>query len=139
MRPMSDHLDPVAPTELTLVIPATNDHIRFARLMASAVGARLGFDYDLLEDLRIAISELCTSVTEGTANGGQLTLTYRGDATGVHITGHSLVAPGTPAPSVPGELTRQVLEAVAAEHTFETSTTEVRFTLDLRAAPSPAL
>lgn len=135
---MPDHLDPDAVTELTLVIPVANDHIRFARLMASAVGSRLGFDYDMLEDLRIAVSELCTSVTEGNPNGGRLKLTYRGDAGGVRITGRSALAPGSSVPVEPGELTLQILEAVAGEHTFETSSTEVRFTLVLRPAPSPA-
>ena len=135
---MADPLVPDAVTELTLVIPAANDHVRFARLMAAAVGSRLGFDYDVLEDLRIAVSELCTSVTEGSPAVGPLTLTYRGDATGVHITGHASLAPESSEPVAPGELTLQILDAVAGEHTFETSSTEVRFTLVLPAAPLPA-
>lgn len=135
---MSDDPDPGAVTELTLVIPAANDHIRFARLMASAVGTRLGFDYDTLEDLRIAVSELCTSVTEGTPSGAQLTLTYRGDASGVHIAGYAPLAPGSPPPAAQDDLTRQILDAVAGEHTFEVGPMGVRFTLVLRATPSPA-
>ena len=138
MRRMADPRSPDAVTDVTLVIPATNDHIRFARLMASAVGTRLGFDYDELEDLRIAISELCTSVTEGASNGSPLTLTYRGDAIGVHITGHHVLEPSSSAPPELGELSLQVLAAVAAEHTFETSAAEVRFALVVRAATPPA-
>jgi len=131
---MSDDPSRGAATELTLVIPAANDHIRFARLMASAVAARLGFDFDTIEDLRIAVSELCTVVTEG-ASRGDLTLTYSGDSDGMRITGHASVVPGSPAPEAPGELTRQILEAVTDDHTFELDTAEVNFTLFRRAMP----
>lgn len=135
---MSNEADPGAVTELTLVIPATNDHIRFARLMASAVGSRLGFDYDTLEDLRIAVSELCTSLTEGTLGDGLLTLTYHGDADGVRVTGHAPITEGSPVPEPPGELTLQILNAVAGEHTFELGPDGVSFTLLMQATPSRA-
>lgn len=135
---MSDEADPGEVIELTLVIPATNDHIRFARLMASAVGSRLGFDFDTLEDLRIAVSELCTSVTEGSRSSGPMTLTYRGDANGVRVTGHAPIAEGSPPPQPPSELTLQILNAVAGDHTFELGPTGVSFTLRLQATPSPA-
>lgn len=135
---MSNDADPGAVTELTLVIPATNDHIRFARLMASAVGSRLGFGYDTLEDLRIAVSELCTSLTEGTPGDGLLTLTYHGDADGVRVTGQAPIAEESPLPEPPGELTLQILNAVAAEHTFELGPAGVSFTLLMQATPSPA-
>lgn len=138
MRYMPDDPDLGAVTELTLVIPAANDHIQFARLMASAVGTRAGLDYDTIEDLRIAVSELCTSVTEGVTSAGDLTLTYRGDATGVHIVGRAPLAPGSAAPVPPSELTRQILDAVAGGHTFELGPAEVRFTLVMRATASPA-
>lgn len=123
---------PVA--ELTLVIPAVHDHVRFARLMASAMASKLGYDYDTIENLRIAVSELCTSVAEITT-GDELTLTYRGDANGVRIDGHAPRTPGSPAPEGPNDLTRQILEAVADDHTFEVGPDDVNFTLLLRAAP----
>ena len=119
-------------TELTLVIPPANDHIRFARLMASAVAARLGYDFDTLENLRIAVSELCTAVTEG-AVSRELTLTYRGDVEGLRITGYAPAVPGSPAPREPEELTRQILDAVADEHSFDIGPSGINFTLLLRA------
>lgn len=133
---MSDDPARGATTELTLVIPPANDHIRFARLMASAVAARLSFDYDTIEDLRIAVSELCTAVTEGISRG-DLTLTFSGDTNGVRVTGRAPLMPGSPTPEVPGELTRQVLEAVTDEHTLELGNAEINFTLFRRADPPP--
>jgi hypothetical protein len=132
---MSDELANGAATEIRLVIPTANDHIRFARLMASAVAARLGFDYDTIEDLRIAVSELCTVVTEGIPRG-ELTLTISGDSAGVRITGRAPLTPGSPPPEAPGELSRQILDAVADEHTFELASGNVTFTL-LRRVVSP--
>jgi hypothetical protein len=123
--------------ELTLVIPAANDHVRFARLMASAVAARLGFDYDAIEDVRIAVSELCTAVTERLPEG-ELTLTFRGGADGIVVTGRAPLSPGTPPPEAPGDFMRQILEAVADEHSFELRGASVHFTLRRRVAPSPA-
>lgn len=134
---MSDNPLPPAVIELTLVIPAANDHIRFARLMASAVAARVGCDFDTIENLRIAVSELCTTVT-GDAASGELTLTYRGDTDGVRISGHATRGPGSLGPDVPGELTRQILDAVADEHTIELGPAGASFTLLVRAPASPA-
>ena len=132
---MADDQSGGAATELTLVIKAANDHVRFARLMASAVAARQGFDYDTIEDLRIAVSELCTVVTEGVARG-ELTLTFRGDAAGVRVTGRAPLASGSPAPEAPGELTRQILEAVADDYTFDLASDGINFTI-LRRVVSP--
>jgi hypothetical protein len=132
---MADDRSGGAATELTLVIKATNDHVRFARLMASAVAARLGFDYDTIEDLRIAVSELCTVVTEGIARG-ELTLTFSGDAAGVRVTGRAPLTSGYPAPDAPGELTRQILEAVADEYTFDLASDGINFTILRRVVTS---
>ena len=131
---MSDDADHSAVTELTLVIPASVDHIRFARLMASAVAARIGCDVDAVENVRIAVSELCTAVAES-APRGDLTLTYRGDADGVRVTGHALRTVGSSTPEAPSELTRLVLDAVADEHSLELGPTEMSFSLLLRATP----
>lgn len=134
---MSHEPAPSVVTELTLVIPATNDHIRFARLMASAVAARVGLDYDTIEDLRIAVSELCTAVTEA-AMTGDLTLTYRGDESGVTIAGRVPRSPGSPAPGPPDDLTLQMLQAVSGEHTIDVGVDEVKFALHLRSPLPPA-
>lgn len=129
---MSDHERDV--TEVALTIPAATDHIRFARLMASAVASRAGLDYDTIEDLRIAVSELCTAVAEVAPDGAELTLTYQGNAEGIRVTGHASGTPATPESDVPGELTVQILDAVADEHSFEVGPEGVSFSLLRRVA-----
>jgi serine/threonine-protein kinase RsbW len=131
---MSDHA--LGGTEVALTIPAATDHIRFARLMASAVASRAGLDYDTIEDLRIAVSELCTAAIE-IAEGGRLTLTYRADADGIRVEGHASAAPVTPPSDVPGELTLQILDAVADEHSFEVGPEGVAFGLLRRVTAAP--
>jgi hypothetical protein len=135
---MTNDLAGAAATELTLVIPAANDHLRYARLIASAVAARSGLDYDAVEDLRIAVSELCTAVTEGAADGA-LTLSYTGNSSGVRITGRAARGGGgTPEPVALGELSRQILDAVTDEHAFEVGDDELSFMLYRRAGLPPA-
>jgi len=45
------------PVELT--VPARSEHLRVLRLVAASVAASLELDVDQLDDLRIAIDELC--------------------------------------------------------------------------------
>lgn len=129
---MPDHASGL--TEVALTIPAATDHIRFARLMASAVASRAGLDYDTIEDLRIAVSELCTATAEVAPDGAELTLRYQGDADGIRVTGHAPGATGPREPDVPGELTLQILDAVADEHSFEVGPDGVSFSFLRRVA-----
>jgi serine/threonine-protein kinase RsbW len=42
-----------------LIFPARGDLVVLARLVTSAISARAGFDIEELEDLRLAVGELC--------------------------------------------------------------------------------
>lgn len=108
------------PLDLTLTIPASSDHIRFARLVASAAATRLGFDYDTVEDLRIAVSEMCTAVVEACEGEGTLTLIYCADGeVGIRIDGHAAFRDGMAAGVERDELVGHILEAVTDEHSLD--------------------
>src|SRR5438067_6371318 len=47
-----------------LELPLDSRYIRVARLVASGMGATAGFDVDGVEDLRIAVDELCAALLE---------------------------------------------------------------------------
>jgi serine/threonine-protein kinase RsbW len=49
-------------TCITLTFPAGPEHIRLARLVASGLVAQLDYGLDDVEDLRIAVDELCALV-----------------------------------------------------------------------------
>jgi hypothetical protein len=47
-----------------LSVPATYEHVRVARLTAAAVAERLPFDVEDIDDVRVAIDELCSALIE---------------------------------------------------------------------------
>ena len=61
------------PVELS--IPVQSDLIVLARLTAATVASRAGFDVEEVDDLRLAVDELCVLVTEGSETG-RLHLTF---------------------------------------------------------------
>ena len=66
-----------------LTFPARGDLIVLARLVPSAISARAGFDIEELEDLRLAVGELCLLTLQGSdAQHGdlRLELSVLGDA-----------------------------------------------------------
>jgi serine/threonine-protein kinase RsbW len=57
-----------------LVLPADTRLVRLARLLTSGVAASAGFDVEEVEDLRIAVDEVCASLIE---RGGAAPLQLR--------------------------------------------------------------
>jgi serine/threonine-protein kinase RsbW len=47
-----------------LSVPGSLEYVRVARLTAAAVAARVGFDIEEIEDLRVAVDELASVVIE---------------------------------------------------------------------------
>ena len=128
--PSADLHTPTA--AVTLVVSAANDHISFVRLVATNVAGKLGFDYDAIEDVRIAVSELCGSLIAVAAPGSELTLTCRGDADGLTVTGQAPLAEA--GLHEPDELTEQILSAVTDTYSFAMDGTNVVFTMSRTSA-----
>jgi hypothetical protein len=104
-----------------LTFPARGDLIVLARLVSSAVSARAGFDIEELEDLRLAVGELCLLTLQGSdAQHGNLCLelAVRGDAIEVTST-HEGAAAGEstdPEADESARLSEQILDALVDEH-----------------------
>src|SRR5689334_5467328 len=49
---------------VNLVIPAKTDFVGIARLAVSGIANRMGFSYDDIEDLKLAVSEACTNAVD---------------------------------------------------------------------------
>ncbi len=56
-------------------LPAKPEYVSIARLTVSGVANRLGFAYDDIEDIKIAVAEACTNVVEHAySEGGSIYL-----------------------------------------------------------------
>ena len=54
----------VGNTSVTLTIPSSPEYVGIARLVVLGVASRMGFSYDEVEDLRLAVAEVCTASIE---------------------------------------------------------------------------
>lgn len=96
---------------VTLVVPAAPDCLRLARLASADAGSRAGFDYEEIDDLRIAVTELChLLIGEGT--DGDLRLEFTAQDGSVTVAGHS-ARPGAPSDNAFSET---ILSQVVDEH-----------------------
>ncbi len=116
---------------IELRFPARGDLIVLARLVTSAISARAGFDIEELEDLRLAVGELCLLTLQGSdARYGDLCLelTVLGDAIGVVCTLERAAAGDAPGPEAAeiAQLSEQILDALVDEHGRESQDGSVR-------------
>jgi serine/threonine-protein kinase RsbW len=56
---------------VNLVIPAKTDFVGIARLAVSGIANRMGFSYDDIEDLKLAVSEACTNAVDAQVTDGE--------------------------------------------------------------------
>jgi len=118
---------------IELRFPARGDLLVLARLVTSAISARAGFDIEEVEDLRLAVSELCLLALHGNdVTFGDLALefTVLGDAIGAVCTlerASSAGSSGTaPEADESARLSEQILDALVDEHGRESQDGSVR-------------
>jgi serine/threonine-protein kinase RsbW len=105
--------------DVRLVVPAAPEYLRLVRLTAAGLASRLGFTFDEVEDLRIAVDELCFHLLgdlDGGSTSGEdrtMDLIYSAGRDSITITGRT----GSPGASPdPSELSEQILDALVDEH-----------------------
>jgi serine/threonine-protein kinase RsbW len=79
--------DPHGDEVVRLVLPATSRFLRIARLTAAGVAGDLGFGLQDVEDLRVAIDELCAALIEDADPKAELEIAYRIDGRVLEIDG----------------------------------------------------
>jgi serine/threonine-protein kinase RsbW len=102
-----------------LTIPSGADLLVLARLTAATVASRAGFDVEEVEDLRLAVDELCVAlIRPGTE--GRLTLEFRRDADLIEVKCSYEVLETAPLAEADDDLIEglsdRILDALVDEH-----------------------
>jgi hypothetical protein len=95
-------------------MPARPENVRLARLTAAAVGSRIGFGIDTLDDLRMAVDELCYCLMGDGGAAGELVLVFDAVPDGLGVEGHLAGRNGLPR-ELP-ELSRRIFDALTTTY-----------------------
>ncbi len=112
------------------------EFLRLVRVTAAGLGSRLGFSYDQVEDLRLAIDELCFGLTGANGRVGTVHVRFlvAGDALQVAAEGFFEDSLETPPES---EWSKVILAALVDDHELAWGPHGPRFTLVKHRDPSP--
>jgi serine/threonine-protein kinase RsbW len=91
--------------QITITFPAAPEFLRLARLTSADAGSRAGFDYEDIDDLRIAVSECCALIATGP--NGTINLEFSVESGRVTVGGSA-----TPGLLAENSLSRTIVEAV---------------------------
>jgi len=116
---------------VTVTFPAAPEYLRLARIATADAASRAGLDYEEIDDVRIAVSELCSLVSGDPE--ASVTLAFRvldGSLTveGEARTGSAVISPN--------ELSAAIVSAVADQHSLVTDDGVTRFSVTKRARAS---
>jgi serine/threonine-protein kinase RsbW len=119
-EPIDRDLPPVGHAEhVELRVPARSQYLRLARLTVAGFASDLGFDIETLEDLRVAVDELCAVCISDAGPGAILTLSYSVDAGSVHVDGR-IDIPSASAPDL-HPVARDLLGMMADDYGISTN------------------
>ena len=109
-----------------LVVPARPEFLRLARVTAAGLAGRLGFVYDEVEDVRLAVDEMCFGAVGSRGREGAMEILFRASPDKLVIEGRGRFE-GSGSPPGLNDLSRLVLAAVADEHELTTRDGDVEF------------
>jgi hypothetical protein len=101
--------------EVRLEVPAMPEFLRLARLTASGLGSRLGFTVDQVEDLKLAIDELCFGLTGPNGRPGSVNVRFRLGPDSLEVSGDGVFEDEQVTPEQ-SELSKLILDALVDEH-----------------------
>jgi serine/threonine-protein kinase RsbW len=108
-------------TPVTVTFPAAPEYLRLARIATADAASRAGLDYEEIDDVRIAVSELCSVVSVDP--GAKVTLSFRVAEGSLTVDGEAR----TGSEVTPNELSQAIVSAVTDEHSLVTDDGTTRF------------
>ena len=113
-----------------LRLPASPRYLRIARVVASALATELGADVDRLDDVRLAVGEVCSLCFAAGAESVELDFEVRDDS----LTVRGECRPATIEFEPELGLTRQILRVTTAQYDMSCDSSAVSFRLQFRTA-----
>jgi serine/threonine-protein kinase RsbW len=97
---------------VSISIPALPAYLQVVRLIASGLSTRLGFTIDEIEDLKIAVDELCAYLTGTQGRDGTLHIDFTIDGAMLRIEGRGEFLSGIKVRTDLTELSQMILSTV---------------------------
>jgi serine/threonine-protein kinase RsbW len=106
---------------IEISLPGQPESLSFVRLNVGAIAARMNLTIDELEDLQLAVEELCLMLLRPVHGDGRLHVGVMWEPTLVEVRCRldGGAGGGPAADGVPAELSRQILAALVDEHGLE--------------------
>ena len=101
--------------EVRLDVPATPEFLHLARVTASGLASRLGFSFEEVEDLRLALDEMCFALIGSHGRPGSVELRYSVSDGHLHIEGKGSFRSRHPG-LVLSEFSQKILSALVDEY-----------------------
>jgi serine/threonine-protein kinase RsbW len=114
--------------EVRLIVPATPEFLRLARVTAAGLASRLGFTFDQVEDLRLAIDELCFGLTGSSGRTGTVEIRFVVRDGGLEVEGQGRFEDNHYQPHL-SDLSKVILDALVDEHALLNADGGPRFRL----------
>ena len=103
------------------MFPARPDMAVLARMTAAAVAARAEFGVDQVEDLRLAIDELCVTLMGEDGAAGRLSVRFDWSDDAVSVTGRLHGAGDATRSCVPSALSARIMDALVDDNGIDTT------------------
>lgn len=114
---------------VSIRIPASPAYLQVVRLIAAGLASRLGFTIDEIEDLKIAVDELCAYLTGSQGREGELAIDFRVGDGQLAIEGRGELAPGQKVRTDLTEFSKMILSTVVDSAELEGQDGSPRFAL----------
>jgi serine/threonine-protein kinase RsbW len=115
-----------APDCIRLELPVDSRYMRVVRLVASGLGATVGFDVEAVDDFRIAVDELCAAMLE-MSDGSDLELSFEVRDDGIEVNGQTRTDPDARLGTERFALSEQILRVAADRYTVSVDGGMARF------------
>ncbi len=103
--------------EIHLEVPTTPDLLRLVRVVASGLAGRLGFSIDAVEDVKLAVDELCWTVASSAGPSSSLAVRFVILDGAFTVEGRLQPGPGDPGDGGPlSALSERILSTLVEEY-----------------------